>query len=124
MAGANAFDRDAIDRIFAAKERPFSDPDHTYRICRNSFLKVAYIIPDFRHGRLSSGFGGPFDHHSEKEPASAGQCRTGLDTAAVRMPAHAILLRLIEEAQVPVAAPSANLLCIQARRQLSMSWMT
>lgn len=33
----------------------------------------------------------------------------GLDTVAIRMPAHLIALELIQEAGVPIAAPSANI---------------
>ena len=33
----------------------------------------------------------------------------GLNTVAIRMPNHKSALRLIEEAGVPIAAPSANL---------------
>ena len=33
----------------------------------------------------------------------------GLDTVAIRMPAHKIALKLIEIAGLPIAAPSANI---------------
>lgn len=33
----------------------------------------------------------------------------GLDTVALRVPSHSVARRLIREAKVPVAAPSANI---------------
>jgi L-threonylcarbamoyladenylate synthase len=44
-----------------------------------------------------------------KADAVPGIVTAGLPTVAIRMPAHPIALRLIEEADTPIAAPSANL---------------
>ena len=47
------------------------------------------------------------NYFAEKEGISE-KVTAGLNTVGVRMPDHPIALALIEEANVPVAAPSAN----------------
>jgi L-threonylcarbamoyladenylate synthase len=44
----------------------------------------------------------------KKQPAVPSLITAGLDTVGVRMPAHPVAQALIEAAQLPVAAPSAN----------------
>ena len=51
---------------------------------------------------------GPLTLVLKKQPAVPPIVTAGLDTVGVRMPSHAVALALIETAQLPIAAPSAN----------------
>ena len=51
---------------------------------------------------------GPLTLVLRKQPAVPDLVTAGLPTVGLRMPSHPVALALIEAAQVPVAAPSAN----------------
>ena len=59
---------------------------------------------------------GPLTLVLPKQPHVPDRLTAGLDTVGVRMPNNAIALALIQEAGVPVAAPSANRLQVNCRR--------
>jgi len=106
--GANALDAGAVARIFAAKGRPGDNP---------LIIHVAYpadieplttgLTPLAR--RLLEAFApGPLTLILPRSAIVPDIVTAGLDTVAVRIPAHPVARRLIELAGVPVAAPSAN----------------
>lgn len=106
--GACALNPQAVARIFAVKERPFFDP----LIVHVADLAMAQEIGDFsdpRALRLAERFWpGPLTLVVPKKPVIPDIVTAGLPTVAVRMPAHPVALKLIQEARIPVAAPSAN----------------
>ncbi len=106
--GANAFNAEAVARIFIQKERPSFDPlivhiskiDDLEQVCKYSDDKIPLIAKHFWPGPLTIVL--PKSKHVHDIVTS------GLPTVAIRMPDNAIALRLIELAQCPIAAPSAN----------------
>jgi L-threonylcarbamoyladenylate synthase len=107
--GADARNAEAVAKIFAAKGRPHFNP----LICHLPDAEAAFaeVRADERARALADAFWpGPL---TLVLPRRA-DCRVaplagaGLDTLAVRVPAHAGALALLREAEVPVAAPSAN----------------
>ncbi len=52
---------------------------------------------------------GPLTFVLKRNPKVPLETTGGLETVAVRMPAHPVALQLIRESEVPIAAPSANL---------------
>lgn len=106
--GACALNAQAVARIFEVKERPFFDP----LIVHVADLAMVREICDFsdpRALRLAERFWpGPLTLVLPKKPVIPDIVTAGLPTVAVRMPAHPVALQLIQKAQVPVAAPSAN----------------
>lgn len=107
--GADATDAEAVARIYAAKERPSFNPliAHvgSFRTARNQG------IFDETAARLAEAFWpGPL---TLVVPA-ASTCtisdlaRAGLDSIGLRVPAHPLAHRLLEQTDRPVAAPSAN----------------
>jgi len=107
--GCNALDEEAISKIFEVKGRPGDNPliIHISEIEMLDALVKEYsgvvkkVISKFWPGPLTIVF-----KSSDLVPTSV---TAGLDTVAVRMPSNAIAQKLIEIADVPVAAPSANL---------------
>ena len=107
--GANAFDEQAIERIFEVKRRPSYDPLIVHIASIEQLDAVASDVPELAR-RFAEGFWpGPLTLVLKKRPRVAANVSSGMDTVAVRMPDHKIPLALIEASGVPVAAPSANL---------------
>ena len=107
--GANALDRAALRRIFEAKGRPSTDPLILHVASIEGVKPLVTEISD-QALRLAWHFWpGPLTlvlPRSNRVPVEA---TAGLNTVAVRAPAHATARALIACAGVPVAAPSANL---------------
>jgi L-threonylcarbamoyladenylate synthase len=107
--GANALDARAIAKVFAAKERPRFNP----LIVHVSGLEAAerYAVMNDTAWRLAEAFWpGPLSLVLKKRPACgiADLVSAGLDTIALRAPAHPVAQALLEAARLPIAAPSAN----------------
>jgi len=107
--GADATNARAVARIFAAKQRPRFNP----LICHYPTLDAAFahVTPNDAARRLAvSLWPGPLTLVLPRRPDCPVALLTGagLDTLAVRVPAHDVALALLRAAGRPVAAPSAN----------------
>src|SRR5690242_3231084 len=107
--GANALDGSAVAKIFAAKERPRFNP----LIVHVPGLAEAetYAVVNAAARKLAEAFWpGPLSLVLEKRAGSriADLVTAGLDTIALRSPAHPVARALLAEAKLPIAAPSAN----------------
>lgn len=106
--GANALDRDAVRRIFAAKGRPATNPVIVHLA---SVADVAQVVAEWpaTAARLAAAFWpGPLTLVLPRRAGVPDEVTAGQPTVAVRVPAHPVALALLHAAQVPVAAPSAN----------------
>lgn len=107
--GADAFNPDAVAKIFELKKRPAFDPLIVH-IADTNDLKKLSAAPEERLYRIAENFWpGPLTVIVSKKEEVPGIVTAGLKTVAVRMPAHQTALDLIKTAGCPVAAPSANL---------------
>ncbi len=107
--GANALDEDAVKKIFKAKGRP-SDNPLIIHIAKYEDLKDLVLeIPQNAERLINEFWPGPLTLIFNKSSIVPEIITGGLGTVAIRMPAHPIAKLLIELAEVPVAAPSANL---------------
>lgn len=107
--GANALNPLAVAKIFEAKHRPTFDPLIVH-ISDVSQLNELFKAPiESLVFRLAEYFmPGPLTIVYKKSAIVPDLISSGLDTVAVRMPAHPLAHKLIQLAGVPVAAPSAN----------------
>ncbi len=107
--GANALCETAVKNIFVAKGRPQDNP----LIVHVSSLEMAIpLVEDFCDDakKLSEKFWpGPLTIILKRSSLVPNTVSAGLDTVAIRMPSDPIARALIENAGVPIAAPSANL---------------
>jgi len=106
--GANALDREAVLRIFAAKQRPAWDPVivHACSIAMAESLVTAWPPAALK---LAARFmPGPLTLLLPKRDIVPDVCTAGRPKVGIRIPAHPVALALIEAAGVPIAAPSAN----------------
>jgi L-threonylcarbamoyladenylate synthase len=107
--GADATNGKAVAAIFAAKGRPSFNPLITH------LADVAHVeehaVADERAEELATRFWpGPLTLVLKRQPTSpiSELVTAGLDSIAVRVPAHPVARSLLAAAGRPVAAPSAN----------------
>lgn len=106
--GANAFDSQAVARVFEVKGRPHFDPLIVHLADVSWINRVAREFPS-QAARLADRFWpGPLTLVLPKQPEVPDLVTAGLDTVAVRVPDHPVAQALISAAATPVAAPSAN----------------
>jgi len=106
--GANAFDEEAVRRIFEAKGRPAADPLIVHLSAANDLPQVARSLPEIARRLASIFWPGPLTLILPKSAAIPNLVTSGLDTVAVRVPDHPVALALLKAAGLPIAAPSAN----------------
>ena len=106
--GANALDAKAVARVFEAKGRPSTSPIIVHVSDRAMIEQVASSWPDTARILADRFWPGPLTLVVPKMSEVPDIVTAGLPTVGVRMPAHPVALALIEAAQVPIAAPSAN----------------
>jgi L-threonylcarbamoyladenylate synthase len=107
--GAHALDAAAVARLFEAKGRPANDPliVHIARFDRIDAL-VSHVPAGARD--LAARFWpGPLTLVLPRRDIVPSSVTAGLPTVAIRIPSHPVARALLEAADVPVAAPSANL---------------
>lgn len=106
--GANAFDPVAIQRVYVAKERPATSPLIVHACSLEMARSLVREWPERAEQLARLFWPGPLTLVLSKSPAVPEGVTAGLDTVAIRIPAHPIALELIQEAGLPIAAPSAN----------------
>ncbi|MCF6174760.1 MAG: threonylcarbamoyl-AMP synthase [Victivallaceae bacterium] len=106
--GADAFNVSAVEKIFVAKQRPYFDPliVHIARMSQLDELIVAF--PPAAKILAEVFWPGPLTLILPKSDKVPDIITAGLNTVAVRIPAHGTALRLLNAVATPVAAPSAN----------------
>lgn len=107
--GADAFNAEAVAKVFAAKRRPADNPliAHVAELSQISLLTTKITSAAERF--IEAFFPGPLTlvlPKSERVPEVAS---AGLDTVGVRMPRHPTAQEFLRACGVPVVAPSANL---------------
>jgi L-threonylcarbamoyladenylate synthase len=109
--GANAYDAAAVAKIFEAKKRPADDPliVHVSGVEMVAGLVAPGAINTNAEALMKAFWPGPITLVFKKSPCVQSIVTSGLDTVAVRMPSHLVARALIDQAGVPIAAPSANL---------------
>lgn len=106
--GADAFQPDAVRRIFKAKERPADNPLIVHVCRREQFGQVAAALPDPAEQLLDRFLPGPLTLILPKHPDLPSVVTAGLDTVGVRMPRLPLTQAFLEACNTPVPAPSAN----------------
>jgi L-threonylcarbamoyladenylate synthase len=106
--GSDATNDHAVAGIFAAKARPRFNPLIVHVRDRSDAERLAVFNSSAHHA--ARFWPGPLTLVLPRQP-SAGLsllASAGLDTVAVRAPAHPVAQALLHEAGRPIAAPSAN----------------
>jgi len=106
--GADATNKTAVAKIFAAKGRPTFDPIIVHVASMEMLPSVVSAIPEVAWHLMNAFWPGPLTLILTKSDKIPDIVTAGLTTVAVRMPQNEVALALIKEAEVPIAAPSAN----------------
>ncbi|MES2154390.1 MAG: L-threonylcarbamoyladenylate synthase [bacterium] len=106
--GANALDPNAVRRIFMAKGRPADNPVivHVHDVAAAQHLVRAW--PALAQRLADAFWPGPLSLILPRADVVPASISGGLDSVAIRIPRHPAAQALLREANLPVAAPSAN----------------
>jgi len=106
--GADALNDDAVEKIFAAKQRPHWDPVivHVADVARAHELTLAW--PEAAERLARAFWPGPLTMLLPRAAGILNLCTAGREKVGLRLPSHAVAMALIAASGVPVAAPSAN----------------
>ncbi|MDQ2717992.1 MAG: L-threonylcarbamoyladenylate synthase [Chloroflexota bacterium] len=106
--GADAFQVAAVERIFAAKGRPFNDPLIVHISGEHELELLTPALSERARQLIRAFWPGPLTLILPRGVRVPMRVTADLATVAVRMPRHPVALALIRAAGVPLAAPSAN----------------
>ena len=107
--GANGLDEEAVKKIYKAKGRPSDNPLILHISSMEELKPLVDEISEEARLCIEKFWPGPLTIIFKKSGMIPDIITAGLDTVAIRMPDHPIAAKLIAKAQVPIAAPSANL---------------
>ncbi|SNZ04462.1 translation factor SUA5 [Terribacillus aidingensis] len=107
--GADATNEKAVRKIFEAKGRPSDNPLIVHVANTNQLEDLVEEVPDVAHKLLEAFSPGPLTLILKSKGTVAPNVSAGLDSIGIRIPSHPVGLRLLEEAAIPIAAPSANI---------------
>ncbi len=97
---ANALDKNALERLYEIKKRPANKPFSLLIADNHKAEELASDIPVAAYKLMHKFWPGPLTIILK----TAGEAKVGL-----RMPDHPVALGIIEQAQVAIACPSANI---------------
>jgi L-threonylcarbamoyladenylate synthase len=107
--GANALNDEAVLKVFEIKGRPSDNPLIVHLHSKDVIEKYAYISNEVESQIIETLTPGPITVILKKREIISNYATAGLETVGIRIPYHPVAQKLIETANVPIAAPSANL---------------
>ena len=107
--GANALDKNAVDKIFVAKGRPTDNPLIVHVSDKEMIDKITFDISEIERTLIDTFMPGPITIILKKKDIIPDNVTCGLDTVGIRMPENEIARKIINKSGIPIAAPSANI---------------
>lgn len=105
---ANALSREAVTKIFRAKNRPLYNPLIVHISHLGDLYSLSKNIPNEAFQLAQEFWPGPLTLVLNKKKCVPHATTGNKDTVAIRMPNHKKTLELLERLDYPLAAPSAN----------------
>jgi L-threonylcarbamoyladenylate synthase len=106
--GASAIDPGAVRKIFELKGRPASSPLIVHVANTDRARELAEEWPEEAAQLAREYWPGPLTLVVPKKRVIPDEVTAGLPTVGLRVPRHPVALALLNAADVPIAAPSAN----------------
>lgn len=106
--GADGMSEDAARKIYAAKGRPTDNPLILHIADRKDLERITDKVTEDADKLMTCFWPGPLTLIFEKRKEVPYGITGGLETVAVRMPAHPAIRELIRRSGTAIAAPSAN----------------
>ncbi|MGN1298378.1 MAG: L-threonylcarbamoyladenylate synthase [Candidatus Scatovivens sp.] len=107
--GTNGLDEQAVKRLYEVKQRPINKPISLLVSNMEMVNLVAKDITEIEYKIMEKFFPGPLTIILKKKKIVPDILTAGQDTVGVRMPSGKIARKLLEYANIPIAAPSANI---------------
>ncbi|MDX6766004.1 MAG: L-threonylcarbamoyladenylate synthase [Candidatus Methylacidiphilales bacterium] len=107
LAG-DGFNPQAVARIFEIKQRPTFDPLILHVPDAAGLERVAADVPPLALKLMARFWPGPLTLVLPRRPEVPDLVTSGMDTVAVRCPAHPVAQQVLRAFGGPLAAPSAN----------------
>jgi len=98
----------ALHKIYAAKQRPASNPLIVHIASTAQVADFASEFPPLAQKLAQTFWPGPFTLVLKAKPSVSSVVRAGEPTVALRVPAHPLTLQLLQASGLALAAPSAN----------------
>lgn len=105
---ADATQPEAVKQIFSAKGRPANHPLIVHLGSAEQLCEWATDITDEAYQLAQAFWPGPLTMLLPKAEHVSPVVTGGLDTIGIRVPAHPVLLEILKNHRLAVAAPSAN----------------
>ena len=105
---ANAFNENAVRKIFEMKKRPTFNPLIVHIASANQLDKFVCNVPPLALELAKAFWPGSLTLLLEKKDVIPDAVTAGNKRVAVRVPNHPLTLALLESLPFPIAAPSAN----------------
>ena len=105
---ADAFQPRAVARVFEAKQRPAFDPLIVHLPHLDWLPRVAREVSPLARQLAETFWPGPLTLVLPRQAAVPDLVTSGLESVAVRIPAHPLAREVIAQVGSPLAAPSAN----------------
>ncbi len=105
---ANAFNQQAVVKVFKAKNRPAFDPLITHIKNQLAVEPLVKNIPEKARMLMDKFWPGPLTLVLPKSDKISDLISSGLETAAFRVPRQNLLQDLLDKINFPIVAPSAN----------------
>ena len=108
---ADALNGEAVKKIFQAQGRPMDNPLIVHIADYSDIEKYNLVreIPESAEKLAKAFWPGPLTIIMKRTDVIPPEVSAGLDTVAIRFPAHPLAQQIIKAAGTPLAAPSANL---------------
>ncbi|MBQ5930285.1 MAG: threonylcarbamoyl-AMP synthase [Clostridia bacterium] len=107
--GGNAFDDNAVKRIFEVKGRPNDNPLIAHVHTDYDLTKIIDYDPPYAKKLREAFLPGPLTLVYPSAGKVSPYVSCGLDTLAVRVPSHKGAQAFLKAVDIPIVAPSANL---------------
>ena len=106
--GADAFNADAVKKIYIAKGRPSDNPLIVHIYDKSQINDLVSYIPDMAQKLVDAFMPGPITIIMPKADSVPTEVTGGLQTVGIRMPSHKVANAFLRACKTPIAAPSAN----------------
>ena len=107
--GANAYNEEAVRKIYEVKMRPDEKPLSIMVSSIDEISKYAIISNEIEDKIIKKYMPGPITIVLKKKPGVFDYISSGKDTIGIRIPDNEIILKILKEAKLPIVAPSANI---------------
>ena len=107
--GANALDGNAVNKIFEAKGRASDNPLIVHISDIDMLGDLVKEVGEIEQKLMDNFWPGPLTIIFDRKECVPNVVTAGLNTVGIRMPSNEIARKLIEFAELPIAAPSANI---------------